>query len=45
MENKVYDCENCKYRNPDVYFCDCCMVKILEEHYEREIDYVKKPTK
>jgi hypothetical protein len=46
---KEYDCENCKYRIYDEYFCGCCMMHVLDEfekikHPERPpLKYENRP--
>lgn len=36
MENKKYDCFNCRYRDRTVNFCGFCMQKILDEMNENK---------
>ena len=30
-DGRIYNCTNCPYRERDIYFCGCCLQKILDE--------------
>lgn len=37
MEDKTYDCLTCPYprhKTPELIFCDVCIRKIMDEHYD-----------
>ena len=39
---KEYDCEKCKYRPYDEYFCGCCMMRVLDEFESLKMHVAEK---